>query len=74
MLHTSSVLRSFCIQEIKLVSHELQSLTHSQCDMISNFIQKVQFELEEEMQKCIQKVRKYFLYIKLDSGCNFRRK
>lgn len=55
MLHRSSVLRSFCIQEIKLVSHELQSLTHSQCDMISNFIQKVQFELEEEMQKCIQR-------------------
>lgn len=74
MLHRSSVLRSFYIQKIKLVSYELQCLPYSHCDMISNLIQKVQFELEEEMQKCIRKMRRCPLYIKLDSDCNFRRK
>lgn len=42
--------------------------------MISSFIQKVQFYLEEERKKYIQKVRKYPLHIKLDSEFNFRKK
>lgn len=35
--------------------------------MISIFIHKFQFELEEEMQKYIWKVRECLLYVKLDS-------
>lgn len=42
--------------------------------MISSFIQKVGFYLEEEMEKYIQKVRKYPLHIKLDNEFKFRKK